>query len=282
MLRVLQALSNPIRRAAIQALKDGEKRFSRLMWACGLNPNFNAGHFCYHLSQLISKGIVSNHDAGYSLTRLGLELSNFLDSVQTEFALSFAEQKERIRGKKMFKVKKLEDTDLEQLVLMKYGVLKEEAEGVLQDYMESERFWVYGKKDPFEDGRNRTLIAMDSGKIVGAIYGSKGGAIPIPKGTKGAEKAREGGMYLHKLTKEERKREIPTAKIYDIWIDPTYYEVGLEEDLTEAFVEQAQSEKCTKVTAWQIPSSREDLPKALKTVGFRRVEAHYILSKGIT
>ena len=108
---------------------------------------------------------------------------------------------------------------------------------------------------------------------------SKGSVIPIPKDTIGAEKTKEGRMYLHKLTKEERKREIPTAKIYDIWVEPTYYERDLEKALIEAFIEQVKSEKCRKVTAWEIASSREDLLKALKTLGFRRVDAHYTLEK---
>ena len=262
-------------------MKDGDKQYSKLMWACNLNPNFDAGHFCYHLSQLIKGRIVSKANGKYGLTQLGLKLSNFLDSVETEFTLSFTEEKERKGGVRMFEVKRLEESDLKRLVLKKYGVLKEEAEGHVQDYVESERFWVYGQKDPFESGENRTLIALDKGRIAGAIYGSKSGEIPIPKGTKGLDVASKGLMYLHKLTEEERRREISAATIYDIWVEPTYHERGIEETLIEAFIEQMSGEKSRKVTASEIASSREDLLKALKKAGFRRVDAHYKLEKRI-
>ena len=40
-------------------------------------------------------------------------------------------------------------------------------------------------------------------------------------------------------------------------------------------------EKSRKVTASEIASSREDVLKALKKAGFRRVGAHYTLEKRI-
>lgn len=74
---------------------------------------------------------------------------------------------------------------------------------------------------------------------------------------------------------------MPTAKIYDIWVEPTYHERGIQEALIEAFIKQMSEEKCRKVTASEIASSREDLLKALKNAGFRKVDAQYTLEKRI-
>jgi len=133
---------------------------------------------------------------------------------------------------------------------LKYGVLKEETEGVIHDYMQSERIWIYGKEDAMgeEGAQNRSLIALDGEKIAGVIYGAKGITGPIPRGTKAFEKIREGQVLVHMLVKELGERwNVPTGKIYDIWINPAYCEMNLERILIKAFIDRVKDEGCREV-----------------------------------
>jgi len=54
--QILHTVANPIRKNAIRALAQQKMRFSQLMSACGLDYDHDAGHFNYHLSDLIEKG----------------------------------------------------------------------------------------------------------------------------------------------------------------------------------------------------------------------------------
>jgi len=170
----------------------------------------------------------------------------------------------------MFEIKELEESDLEPLVLLKYGVLKEETDEVIHDHVYSERICVYRKECPMggEGDQNRSLIALDNDKIAGVIYGARGINEPIPTGAKAYEKVQEGQVLLHMLTKEEEKWCIPTGKIYDIWINPSYSETNLEKILTRSFIERLKGEGCRETWAYEIASVRKDLLRALKEESF--------------
>ena len=84
------------------------------------------------------------------------------------------------------------------------------------------------------------------------------------------------------LVKElEERWNVPTGKIYDVWINPTYRETRLEKRLIRAFIDQVKSEGCLEVWAYEISSIRMDLLKALKKEGFRKTDTYYILRKGM-
>lgn len=90
---VLNILRSPVRRGAILALEQGEAGFSQLMAACGLDPNFDAGLFCYHLSELLSNQVVQKTNKGYELTRFGIMLSRMIRIIEKECAGLFEEDK---------------------------------------------------------------------------------------------------------------------------------------------------------------------------------------------
>lgn len=83
---VLNILRNPVRRGTIRALDRGDASFSQLMAACGSDPNYDAGLFCYHLSELLSNQVVRKASKGYELTRLGRMLSRMIGTIEKECA----------------------------------------------------------------------------------------------------------------------------------------------------------------------------------------------------
>lgn len=89
---LLHTLGNPIRKATIRALKEGEMRFSHLMAACGLDYDHDAGHFCYHLSELIERGVVEKSGEAYHLTESGSKTAELLDYLDREFSFLFTEE----------------------------------------------------------------------------------------------------------------------------------------------------------------------------------------------
>jgi len=282
---LLRAISNPTRLAILHSLNNLKSaQYTKLALSVGLNPVRESGNFNYHIHYLQKLGLIQLEGLRYALTNLGRRVVYFLDSISTEFILTFAQTEKEGENKELFKIKELEETDLEQLVLLKYGVLKEQTEGIVHDYMQSERMWVCGREDAMgeEGAENRSLIALDGEKIAGVIYGSKGITGPIPPGTKAYEKVQEGQVLLHMLVKEQEERwNISTGKIYDIWINPDYREMNLEKTLTRSFIERMKDEGCQEVWAKEINSVRKDLLKALKEEGFRKTDTYYILRKGM-
>jgi ubiquinone/menaquinone biosynthesis C-methylase UbiE len=79
---ILQLLGNPVRKAIVSSLiiRNEGLRFSELMYASGLNPNYDTGHFGYHLSELRKRGMITKTRTQYHLSKLGVTLSKVLDA----------------------------------------------------------------------------------------------------------------------------------------------------------------------------------------------------------
>lgn len=84
----LRAISHPVRRSMIEALEIQTLSFSDLMLECGLNPNFDTGQFCYHLSDLTENAIVSKKAEKYHLTDFGCRVSKYLKMIDSECSMS--------------------------------------------------------------------------------------------------------------------------------------------------------------------------------------------------
>lgn len=86
-IEVLQTLGNTIRKAIVTSLAMTQHplRFSDLMEASGLNPNFDTGQFHYHLDELFKKNIIAKVDNRYCLTQFGFKLSKLLESIEREY-----------------------------------------------------------------------------------------------------------------------------------------------------------------------------------------------------
>jgi len=86
-LETLKAISHPIRISIIRILKTQTSNFSRLMSACGLDPNFDTGQFCYHLSELVKQGIVAKEEEHYCLTDFGHAVFKVLKMIDAECSM---------------------------------------------------------------------------------------------------------------------------------------------------------------------------------------------------
>lgn len=116
---ILQTIGNPIRKSVITALASSHKylRFSELMKASGLNPNFDTGQFTYHLSELVKRGMIIKDEDHYGLTQFGYKLSKILDTVERECSFLFKQKKERSEQKMKndFQIRKYVDSDFDQV-----------------------------------------------------------------------------------------------------------------------------------------------------------------------
>ena len=116
---ILQTLGNPVRKSIVNALtsKRTVLKFSELMEASGLDPNFDTGQFWYHLSGLIKRGLVIRDEDHYRLSQFGFKLSKILDILERECSFLFEERKEG--GERLtennFQIRKYKDSDFEQL-----------------------------------------------------------------------------------------------------------------------------------------------------------------------
>ena len=98
---ILRALGNPVRKAIVTSLASSHKplKFSELMQASGLDPNFDTGHFGYHLSELMKRGVLAKKNHKYQLSKYGLKLSKILDTVQRERSSLLEEPKKESEEK---------------------------------------------------------------------------------------------------------------------------------------------------------------------------------------
>lgn len=92
--QILNAIGNPIRKAAIEALNKGGMRFSQLLASCDLDYDHDAGHFHYHLSELIDRRIVEKTKDDYRLTEFGQRVAELLSSLDKECSFLFLKKPE--------------------------------------------------------------------------------------------------------------------------------------------------------------------------------------------
>ena len=116
---ILQTLGNPVRKAIVATLGSKYKalRFSELMEASGLDPNFDTGQFWYHISELMKRGIIIKNDDRYELSQFGFKLTKILDTLERECSFLLKERKEG-GGQQVsngYLVRKYVDTDFDDV-----------------------------------------------------------------------------------------------------------------------------------------------------------------------
>ncbi len=119
---VLQALGNPIRKPVVAALasRHAALKFSELMKASGLDPNFDTGQFMYHLSELIKRGIVLKDGECYGLSQFGYKLAKILDTVERECSFLLKERKDGggLKMENKFQIRKYVDADFDEVATL--------------------------------------------------------------------------------------------------------------------------------------------------------------------
>lgn len=97
---LLQTLGNVVRKAIVTSLAQSPHplRFSDLMEASGLNPNYDTGRFHYHLSELSKMNIVVKTGNKYCLTQFGFKISRLLEAMEREYSFHRLESRRRRLG----------------------------------------------------------------------------------------------------------------------------------------------------------------------------------------
>lgn len=120
---LLQTLGNTVRRAIVTSLAKSSHplRFSDLMEASGLNPNYDTGQFHYHLSELSKRNIVAKTGNRYCLTQFGFKISRLLEAMERECSFLFAGSgaggggQENEPNKPSFRIRPYNDKDFEDV-----------------------------------------------------------------------------------------------------------------------------------------------------------------------
>jgi len=116
---ILQTIGNTVRKSVLTALASRHTalKFSELMEASGLDPNFDTGQFWYHLSELMSRGIIIKNEDRYGLSQFGYKLAKILDTVERECSFLLKERKEEgdreTEGR--FRIRKYLDANFDEL-----------------------------------------------------------------------------------------------------------------------------------------------------------------------
>jgi tetratricopeptide (TPR) repeat protein len=98
----LRILSNPIRFKIVRILSVKSTSYSELMKSCSLDLLTQTGVFNYHINRMINIGIIRKKAGQYTLTHLGMKISNLLFSLEKIYPKVF--QNIRYEGDKIEKM----------------------------------------------------------------------------------------------------------------------------------------------------------------------------------
>ena len=119
--QVMQTLGNETRKSVVTSLAATQRplRYSELMEASGLDPNYDTGQFHYHLGELMKRDIIVKVENEYHLTQFGYKLSKLLGMLEREcsFLLSGGRRgpggPERENDRPPFRIRPYDDPDFE-------------------------------------------------------------------------------------------------------------------------------------------------------------------------
>ena len=103
-----------------------------------------------------------------------------------------------------------------------------------------------------------------------------------PEGTVAYKKVEEGQVLLHMLTAEDERWMVPTAKIYDLWIDPMYHDKGVEKTSLKPSSRKQKMKDVEKPGRLKSERCGKNLLKVLREEGFKKLDIYYDLYKKIT
>lgn len=251
--QLLRSISNPIRRSIVQVLASEQESmaFSELMRECGLNPNFDAGHFSYHLSVLIDQNIVNKKENKYTFTELGLKLSNIIETLDKECEF-FLKKENKLENEDMtFEVKWAKKKDWE-----KYRMAADLKEAVQRQKLskdEEEKMWKFRFK-------GEGIVALRNEETLGWMW---------------VEASVGADLKEKKLLTPIRN----IAGINDIVLFVTGKERGhVARKMIEMFLTEAKKKDATLVTA-NISAEDEELVSVFKSFGFEREGIIYSMSR---
>ena len=262
-LRVLDNLSNPIRKGVVEALSQrGQATFSELLVLCRLDTYYQKGLLDYHLKELHKSRIVTKKETVYVLTRTGKTVARFLQSLEREYQRLFITEELNKGGEIVqLKIAEFEHKDAEAVSLTRYGS---------KEGMKSERPWACGNKVPLklmsEWGETFSLIARSSGNVIGVLYGNTTPMHVVDK---------EGGEKLEIVQPTENKpANRLDGEIFEIWIHPNYEGQGVEKQLIKEFVDRMREQGAVNVIAERVLSENDTLLEAFKELGFQKIASY--------
>ena len=279
-LRMLQIVSNPIRKSVIMSLKGTSMTFSDVMRACGLNPNYDTGPFVYHLSVLSDSGIVEKKGNDYQLTRFGHTIATLVDSLEREGTFLLKTDKPEKGGEE---VEKITGKWLIQAEVRhgEYGIL---LGGPKKPPLKPEET---PRTAPEDSPRLQELQAwieslpkleMPPPELFGHVLGFERNGVKL------------GSMHIRLATGAQKgtRKVIAIARILSIWVLPEGCgQIGeargsVLRQMMEEFTRQAREHHVYTVLVDAINAEDEDLVNVLKQLGYERYLTTYMMRTTIS
>ncbi len=262
--RILQIISNSVRRSIVHSLKGTSMMFSELMRESGLNPNYDTGPFYYHLSILLDSCIIEKKGDEYRLTTFGDTIASFIDSLQRESAFLLKTEKPKIRGEKRMKeieAKWLSQDDIKDGV---YGIVAGPVEPRPDEVL---------PEDPQFNNWQETLpmLEMPPRSFFGHILGFE------------KDGAKLGSIHVRFCYRRKPEARGATAQILGIYtVDNNYRKIGLTrssllQHMMEEFLRQFKENHGQSVEIDIVNAEDEDLVNVLKKLGFERCLTTYMM-----
>ena len=280
---VLRAVSNPIRRTAITHLRETEMRFSQLLAACGLNYDHDAGHFAYHLSELIKRRIVEKRGDLYTLTGFGSKVAEMLGFLEAEGSYLFEEK--HTGGWKGMDNLELEvewiDSEREVRLDRKTGerdlsigfntgtpALRKRVEEKMPDGPEKERLLDFLEQTDNWRGPQRVLTKNKDTPLGWATVGSE-----ISWGDRPSKKSDRPKVSVNTALRIEHLAILAISP----WSDAKRKRVA--SGLIEAVLDKAKEIGADTIKVDGTNADDTALIEALKELGFRRITTNYAMQK---
>lgn len=282
--QVLHTVGNPIRKAAIEALRKDGMRFSELLASCSLDYDHDAGHFYYHLSELMNKQIVKKVGNTYCLTELGSKIAEMLSSIETECSFLFGKRSKG--GEREMDIRKIETGWIEfgELVPIPHSLRFIKETGFLGQFPEKTCFptkgWDFRNELPdgperrrltefeeeFRSWRGpRTFMAKDKDMILGWAVISYRVAWRIPEKERG-----DSEIFARTSIVIESLAVAP-------WTKADRKEVALS--LLKELLSFARQKRADKIQLMNVNADDSAVIEVLRESGFERVATNYLMKK---
>jgi hypothetical protein len=296
MVQVLHAIVNPIRMAAIEALSQGEMRFSQLLASCDLDYDHDTGYFYYHISELMNGRIIVKAGNAYRLTAFGRKIAGIINSLERECSSLLVERTEGGEGNMVIQNLEKEWIDTSDFVNIEFenGKGEDKFQAKISSLEESTRAGIQVKKialdkpsvDELPEGPRKRKMARFIEEVK-SWKGTKTMLIKDKDTIVGWATVINRMSWMGKWTGEsaEEKPQLELSPkaflvIEDVGIPPWAEDrKGMATSLFKALLEKAQEMGADAIELMRVDVGDSAVLEALSDLGFEKMATSHSMKK---